>query len=832
MPNDLIIGNIRCQQLGDDILRIEVKTPNGFLDENTFFIPSRNEIKVKQIEKDEDEDYIYISFKPYIIKVPRDAKSLNGLIVFNNGSKVYEYDSKLKNTGELPSMFETPVIFPLLDSPRIVMDGLNGIKTLEENALDLYLLKTDGDPYKLRRLYVELTGRTPLLRRGALGVWNSRYYAYTQKEAMDMILEYEKRDIPLDNIVIDTDWRKSKGVNGIGYDINTDLFPDMEGFLSFAHEHNVEVMFNDHPEPVPNASSMLDPKELSFRKEKLQNLLSIGLDTWWYDRNWVARLKSPTPSINPETFGSYLFTEITKDYHSKHLTDGKKLRDDVMSNINDIANGDYNGIKDSAFHRYPFAWSGDISSMEDSLSNEVANMIHSSENLITYYNSDLGGHTGNPDKELYLKWMMYGCFSPIFRPHCCNAVTRYREPWNYDEETINIFREMVKCRYRLLPYIYTNAYLSYSEGKPLINNYSEHIKDDLKGTNNEYLFGEDILVSPIDEIKILPLEHSHYSSKVHVKYFHGIELSGEPILEKDYEDISFQMDDTSNFDNGVPKFNFSMSIDCSLKFDKTTDLYIANDDGARVFINDKLVFDDWNRHGASKVKIIILEGEQEYKLHIDYFQDGGDAKLALYESSYERKNKEREIILPRGEWIDLFNGKKYKGKTSVFMSDKLGSIPLFIRSGSILPLTEEKQTTKEMDFTNLVLDCYLNKDERERFSFYDDDGASDEYLRGGLSYTEGTCHFDKDINGFIIHLNESKGKIKNKRNLKFRIHLDSRRINKIIDNGKEIEWNINKKNSNAPLFAIKGGARDSDVIEFETLKLDSEAKTIEALLKD
>lgn len=48
MPNDLIIGNIRCQQLGDDILRIEVKTPNGFLDENTFFVPSRNEIEVKQ----------------------------------------------------------------------------------------------------------------------------------------------------------------------------------------------------------------------------------------------------------------------------------------------------------------------------------------------------------------------------------------------------------------------------------------------------------------------------------------------------------------------------------------------------------------------------------------------------------------------------------------------------------------------------------------------------------------------------------------------------------------------------------------------------------------
>ena len=69
----------------------------------------------------------------------------------------------------------------------------------------------------------------------SLGVFSSRYYAYTQEEAKQMILEYEKRDIPLDNIVIDTDWRKSSK-RGIGYDINEELFPDMEEFFIFAHD--------------------------------------------------------------------------------------------------------------------------------------------------------------------------------------------------------------------------------------------------------------------------------------------------------------------------------------------------------------------------------------------------------------------------------------------------------------------------------------------------------------------------------------------------------------------------------------------------------------------
>lgn len=61
-----------------------------------------------------------------------------------------------------------------------------------------------------------------------------------------MILEHEKHNIPLDNMVIDTDWRKASD-RGIGYEIDTSLFPDMSGFFAFAHKNDVHIMFNDHP---------------------------------------------------------------------------------------------------------------------------------------------------------------------------------------------------------------------------------------------------------------------------------------------------------------------------------------------------------------------------------------------------------------------------------------------------------------------------------------------------------------------------------------------------------------------------------------------------------
>ena len=104
---------------------------------------------------------------------------------------------------------------------------------------------------------------------------------------------------------------------GIGYDIATDLFPDMKRFFKFAHKNDVEIMFNDHPEPYKDAKNVFDEKEVAFREEKLQGILKLGLDYWWYDRNWSTHLNSIDKFIRPETMGDYLFSDITKHYFQK-----------------------------------------------------------------------------------------------------------------------------------------------------------------------------------------------------------------------------------------------------------------------------------------------------------------------------------------------------------------------------------------------------------------------------------------------------------------------------------------------------------------------------------
>ena len=154
---------------------------------------------------------------------------------------------------------------------------------------------------------------------------NSKYFKYDEASAKKVILDYEKYGVPLDNMVLDTDWRAASD-RGIGYDVDTSLFPDLKRFTDFAHSRGVQIVFNDHPEPLEGAESVFSPEEIAFREEKLQDILALGLDMWWYDRNWSTKLKSPTAGVKAETLGMYLFSQITDHFYRKKAEKGRYSR--------------------------------------------------------------------------------------------------------------------------------------------------------------------------------------------------------------------------------------------------------------------------------------------------------------------------------------------------------------------------------------------------------------------------------------------------------------------------------------------------------------------------
>ena len=818
-------GGFRVQFLAEGIVRVEYAENADFCDEETFFIPARDFEGGVEFAAQSARGGVRLLFGGYALFLPRGGRGLGGVSLAKAGKTVYRCGA-LANTGELPPLAKTPEVYALADAPRIRVpaggytyrgDAENSGYVIEQNASDVYLLLCGKDAKKLRSLYVRLTGRCPLVRLSVLGAWNSKYYKYSEESAKQVILDYEKYGIPLDHMVIDTDWRAASD-RGIGYDIDTQLFPDMRGFFDFAHSHGVEIMFNDHPESVAGAANLLDPKEVRYREEKLQGLMALGLDTWWYDRNWHTALLSPVRQIRPETFGLYLFEEITRHYFEKTAGGGACRRPVVMGNANNIWNGFYEGIQDSASHRFGIQWTGDITSDDLALAEEVKTLLRASDNGIVYVNADCGGHKGDPDKELYLRWIQFGVFSPVFRPHCTNNVKRFREPWLYDEETLKIARAFIKMRYRLLPVLYRCAFHSYQTGQPLFCRLGWEYPADKKALacDTEYMLGKDILIAPVAGDRILPLEPRRYTAPVKAVYFNGTQWEGAPVAEAEHKTLGMKLCHVPPL-AGVPVYNFSARFETRVKFEKDTDLYLRCDDGASVWVDGEQVLCDDTLHNAMLFPLCTVAGGREHSITVNYFQAGGEACCGLYYDAHGEGKK--SVYLPAGKWLDVFGGKIYRGGRSYARRYAVGEMPLFVRLGALLPLAYDAKNTKEQAWDRLVLDYYPDTGARGKGSLYEDDTETTAYERGEYRMTPYEAFYDGEARAFVVRFGRAEGafcgeKAFPEREITVRLHLAAcgGGVRGVTVNGGEAEYRKAKRDKGAFPFAAEGGAREGDLV--------------------
>lgn len=833
---DIIIKDLRIQVLDRNLIRIEKNFKGEFCDFNTFFIPNKEKYKGYKYKLNKYKDYYEIVIDEYKLIVP--LNNYKKIHILNKNSEVIYKFKVIPNSGELPKSYETPSVFSLNDATHIFVPkegySINSKEDykVEENEFDMYLMIVNKDHNLLRKMYIELVGRSDLVRFKTLGLWHSRYYKYNEDEVKKMIDKWNEYNLPIDNFVIDTDWRKANDI-GIGYEIDTNLFPNMKSVFDYAHKKNVTVMFNDHPEPLNKVHSVFDKEEIEFRESNLRKLLELGLDTWWYDRNWITKLISPSKRVEPETLGMYLFNDITKN-HYKNREGIYYTRPDIMANVNNVSNGNYLAINDSASHRYGIQWTGDNACDRSSITKEVINLINGCLNEVSYIHFDIGGHVGNPDKELYLDWIKFATFTPIFRLHCCNFVTRYREPWNYDLETVDIFREYLNIRYRLLGYLYSLNFKNYLDGTPVFKSLSYDYKDSkrLRKINNEYIMGNNILVCPRGGEIPKIVNSKSYVEKVKAIYFNNENLEGTPILEKEYKDINFVWNHVSPEKN-VPIYHFSILFNTKIKFEEDVNLFIRCDDGVRVYIDGELKVDDWNYHGALENFIMEVKKDKVYDVKIEYFQGGGEALVQLI---YSKKDNKKKVILPNDKWIDVFDGKVYSKYNEPRINDNLKEISLFVREGSLIPLLRSKNNTSELSYDNLIYECYPSKKIKDEGFIYEDDRNSTAYKDGFYRTTKYNSYYDENDKSYNINVYSSKGEYIDgiiNRKVMFKVHLleGFKQIKEVLINNKKVKYKILKKKEGLYPFNEGEYSSISDVLVFErTLNIKKNYK-IKVILK-
>ena len=376
--------------------------------------------------------------------------------------------------------------------------------------------------------YTFLTGRQPLPPRWAMGYISSRYGYKSEREVTDVVNKTRAAGIPIDAVVFDLYWYKAAAFMG-NYNWAPDSFPNPKRMLANLLKNNIKV--------VTISETYITKKSENFKAAVDQHLFATNktngqpyiFEKFWagssglldvfkpstqqfYWNFYKARIKDGTagwwfdlgePEVNNDSlqYADGNNKQVHNAYAliwAKFAFDGYR-KDFPDSRILLLPRSGFAGMQ-----RYStFPWSGDIDRSFEGLKAQIPIIISMGLDGVGYMHSDAGGFTGHGEDaqknpELYSRWLEFAAFCPVMRTHA--AAHKYSpEPIYWDDTTRLRVTKYIKLRYALLPYNYTLAYKNTTTGRPLVLgvNYFEPENKRLENVNDEYLWGDKMLVAPV-----------------------------------------------------------------------------------------------------------------------------------------------------------------------------------------------------------------------------------------------------------------------------------------------------------------------------------------------
>ncbi len=104
----------------------------------------------------------------------------------------------------------------------------------------------------------------------------------------------------------------------------------------------------------------------------------------------------------------------------------------------------------------------------------------------------------------------------------------------------------------------------------------------------------------------------------------------------------------------------------------------------------------------------------------------GNAIMVAPVVSYKEINK---VYLPEGNWYNMFSEQPYNGKQEIYVETPMESLPVYVKSGSIIPMQSVVQSAKEIPSDTLFVHIYQGESS-ESFIYYEDAGETYEYEKG------------------------------------------------------------------------------------------------------
>ncbi|QNU68203.1 DUF5110 domain-containing protein [Ruminiclostridium herbifermentans] len=480
--------------------------------------------------------------------------------VYNyNGKKEYLFQANMKIS--IPFMLSSRNYGILIDTESaVIFDSKKGEITFTidtTNELSYYIITGDNFDEIIKWLR-SLTGRTPMLPRWAYGYIQSKERYKSSEDILNTVIQFRNSGIPIDCIV--QDWLTWE--EGLWGDKHADKerYPDINSLVSKLHENHVKLMVSIWPNMAEGGSNLREFKEkglllpntttydayseearTAYWKQCEEEWFSAGIDAWWCDNaepfsdvDWNGEEK------RPEELRYKLIVDQSKKcmdwtrlnsyglLHSKGIYENwRKVRNE--SRVVNLTRSSY-----ISGQRYgTISWSGDISAKWSVLKKQITEGIKFSMSGMPYWTLDIGAFFTVKDKwenrgcncsentsklwfwdgdyndgvddlgyrELYVRWLQFGTFLPMFRSHGTDTP---REPWRFGKpgdiyyETILKF---INLRYQLLPYIYSLAADVHQNHSTILRSLMFDFSDDenVKELSDSFMFGKAFLVCPVTE---------------------------------------------------------------------------------------------------------------------------------------------------------------------------------------------------------------------------------------------------------------------------------------------------------------------------------------------
>ncbi len=434
-------------------------------------------------------------------------------------------------------------------SPTLFEDNADGMTFDAEvgEGVDYYFMygkSADGVIAQMRYL----SGDVPMFPLWTYGFWQSKERYKSAKETESIVDQYRALNVPLDGIIQDWQyWGSNYLWNAM--DFLAEDFSNGKQMIQNVHKKHAHFMisiwasfgpmtqqfrelnekgllmpFETWPQsgishvwpPVmkyPSGVKVYDafhPEARAIYWKYLKTLYDYGTDAWWMD------------STDPDFFNPKESDYAHKVYGGTWRSQRNAFPLETVRGIYQSQRKDYGEKRVFIMTRSSYAgqqhygsnmWSGDVNSSWDMLRKQVPAGLSYSLTGNPNFNTDIGGFfcgsyntrgggsaPRNPQfQELYVRWMQYGLFCPVFRSHGADAP---REIWQFGkkgEPVYDAIEKQIRLRYRLIPYLYSTAWQVTSNNdsymRPLFSDFANDKK--VWNMTDEFMFGHSILAAPI-----------------------------------------------------------------------------------------------------------------------------------------------------------------------------------------------------------------------------------------------------------------------------------------------------------------------------------------------